>query len=87
MAVVIRLKRTGRRNRACYRISVAAKAAKLSPNTLRRRMRDAGLPVASDLTDAQVKAAAKETGGDVASMARLLRVSVHGMRLRWAELG
>lgn len=69
-----------------YRISVAARAAGISPNTLRRRMHEAGMAVASELTDAQVRAAERRTGGDVEAMARELRVSVHGLRIRWAEL-
>lgn len=70
-----------------YRISVAAKALGMSPNTLRRRMAELGVPTASSLTDAQIAAAAAAHHDDVARMARALRVSAQGLRLRMARGG
>lgn len=68
-----------------YRISVAAKALGMSPNTLRRRMTELGVPTASSLTDEQIQAASSACEGDVARMARHLRVSAQGLRLRMAR--
>lgn len=69
-----------------FRISVAARSAGMSPNTLRRRMHAAGLPIASQLTAAQIDAAAERTHGDLEAMARELGVAVHGLRMRRAAL-
>jgi hypothetical protein len=64
-----------------------AKALGISYATLDRRLKELGVNRATDLTDAAVAAARERTGGDVEKMARLLRVSVRGLRLRLAGGG
>jgi DNA-binding NtrC family response regulator len=68
-----------------YRISATARSLSMSPNTLRKRMSSMGLPSASDLQTADIEAASAQTGGDVEEMARMLRVSAQGLRLRMSR--
>lgn len=65
-----------------FRITATADAAGLSPNTLRKRMREAGLKVATELTMAEIDQALRQGRGDQESAARTLGVSVHGLRMR-----
>lgn len=68
-----------------WRISAAARALGMSPNTLRKRMGALGLVSASDLTAEQISAASTDHGQDVEAMARSLRVSAQGLRLRMSR--
>lgn len=68
-----------------YRISVVARSEGISPNTLRRQMKELGVPVASELSDAQLRRAVDRVGSDLPAVASLLQVSLHGLRLRWAD--
>jgi transcriptional regulator with AAA-type ATPase domain len=65
-----------------YRIAPTARRAGISPNTLRRRMEEAGLPTAKTLTPGQIQEASSANSADPARMAKQLRVSLHGLRLR-----
>jgi hypothetical protein len=68
-----------------WRISASARSLGMSPNTLRKRMVGLGIVPASELTDAQITRAAAEAEDDVEQMARLLRVSAQGLRLRMSR--
>lgn len=65
-----------------FRITATAEAAGLATNTLRKRMREAGLKVATELTQAEIDRALQRAGGDQSAAARALGVSVHGLRMR-----
>lgn len=65
-----------------FRITATSEAAGISPNTLRKRMRDAGLKVATELTGPEIEAALAQTRGNQEAAARALGVSVHGLRMR-----
>jgi len=64
-----------------------ARALSVSHSTVDRWMRVFGLCRPRDLSRKQLVAAADSAGGDLAVMARRLRVSQHGLRLRLAAVG
>jgi hypothetical protein len=50
-------------------------------------MREQGIVRPRDLPAETIEAARREARGDLVEMARLLRVSLRGLKLRLAELG
>ncbi|MCA9691512.1 MAG: sigma-54-dependent Fis family transcriptional regulator [Myxococcales bacterium] len=69
-----------------YRLTPTAKALGISVNTLRARMKQHGLRTAGELGREDIEATKRAVGDDVEALARALRVSVHGLRLRLREL-
>ena len=59
----------------------------VSHTTLDRWMQEAGLRRPRDIPRAELEALTRETGGDLTQMARLLKVSPRGLKLRLAALG
>lgn len=59
-----------------------ARAVGVPYTTLDRWMRELGVVRPRDLRDDEIDAARRATGGDIAQMAKMLRVSVRGLRSR-----
>jgi Bacterial regulatory protein, Fis family len=70
-----------------YVQSRVAQAVGVSHTTIDRRMRKLGLRRPRDLSQQKLEDAAQQTGSDLAAMARLLKVSRRGLKLRAAALG
>ena len=70
-----------------YVQSRVAQAVGVSHTTIDRRMRKLGLRRPRDLSQQELEDAAQQTGSDLAAMARLLKVSRRGLKLRAAALG
>jgi len=58
----------------------------VSHTTLNRWMRELGLRRPLDIPEEEIRAVQKETGGDLVAMARQLRVSTRGLKLRITAL-
>ncbi len=69
-----------------YRIGATACALNITPVTLRRRLKTAGIPLATSLGEDQIRAALVRWSS-YAEAAQELRVSEHAMKLRMKELG
>jgi two-component system nitrogen regulation response regulator GlnG len=70
-----------------YIQSRVAQAVGVSHTTIDRRMRKLGLKRPRDLSQQELEDAAQQTGSDLVAMARLLKVSRRGIKLRAAALG
>jgi DNA-binding NtrC family response regulator len=64
-----------------------ARALGISRTTLDKWLRELGISRPKDIPRDAIEAALQETGGDIEQMARILKVSVRGLKLRMTELG
>ena len=64
-----------------------ARALGISRTTLDKWLRDLGISRPKDIPREAIEGALQQTGGDIDQMARLLKISVRGLKLRMTELG
>jgi two-component system nitrogen regulation response regulator GlnG len=69
-----------------YQLTPTAKALGIALNTLKTMMKRHGYRRAKDLALAEIEAARAQVGGELSALARALRVSPHGLRIRLSEL-
>jgi DNA-binding NtrC family response regulator len=64
-----------------------ARALGISRTTLDKWLRELGISRPKDIPREAIEAAQQQTGGDIEQMARELKISVRGLKLRMTELG
>jgi len=70
-----------------FKQSRVASTLNVSRTTLMRMTRELGLPLAAELTLAEIEEARRESGGDVDQTARRLRVSARALKKRLSDRG
>jgi DNA-binding NtrC family response regulator len=64
-----------------------ARALGISRTTLDKWLRELGISRPKDIPREAIEAALQQSGGDIELMARELKISVRGLKLRMTELG